>query len=550
MVAAGNLSPVQRRRRALAPVEGPPHDTELVPLLPGMTEAAGETGMIIAAAEQDFLAAVMADLGAADWRSRLRARFTARRGADGVAELYQPMHQHFHLVLLEAACVVPGRPRLDPEKILGSGLVLRRVAEDWEQGPRQGWMQDGPSRRGWLSVSDNADPDPATRREIPTAGHPAIDALIAAHRGGPRLAEEVLPLFVAPPAVCDALGKTVLFGLVPLASSELSEAGPPAPDFAAEAETDGGALRRHLSAYLKARPKGALPQAGNVLSKDWADSSASAAPDASLADADASDAGRMKSFQVLLQQLAMELGAFGEAPPARALMALLSQISLPLERDAEGKVVRSTDAAVFLPRAAAILLEREENPDGVRMPLEWPAIDEATGERLTQAALTCMSARFAQVSPRTGKLDGASRRYAVRAFIRVKQEEGCPPKLCWSDYSENFRILPWYAGDAPPIQVPLPDATDRDLLKNLKPGVTFELPPSLANLLRGNPEDLQKGKGNTGGLTIGWLCSFSIPLITICAFIVLNIFLQLFDLVFRWMLWIKICIPIPKRRGD
>ena len=33
--------------------------------------------------------------------------------------------------------------------------------------------------------------------------------------------------------------------------------------------------------------------------------------------------------------------------------------------------------------------------------------------------------------------------------------------------------------------------------------------------------------------------------ITICAFIVLNIFLGLFDLIFRWMMFIKICIPIP-----
>ena len=37
----------------------------------------------------------------------------------------------------------------------------------------------------------------------------------------------------------------------------------------------------------------------------------------------------------------------------------------------------------------------------------------------------------------------------------------------------------------------------------------------------------------------------SIPIITICAFIVLNIFLSLFDLFFSWMLFIKICLPIP-----
>ena len=49
--------------------------------------------------------------------------------------------------------------------------------------------------------------------------------------------------------------------------------------------------------------------------------------------------------------------------------------------------------------------------------------------------------------------------------------------------------------------------------------------------------------------TLGWICSFSIPIITLCAFIVLSIFLSLFDLIFKWMAFIKICIPFPKK-GD
>ena len=72
------------------------------------------------------------------------------------------------------------------------------------------------------------------------------------------------------------------------------------------------------------------------------------------------------------------------------------------------------------------------------------------------------------------------------------------------------------------------------------------MPPAIANLLGGNMKDLSDGeKLSTEGPQIGWLCSFSIPFITICAFIVLNIFLSLFDIIFRWMMFIKICIPIP-----
>ena len=52
-----------------------------------------------------------------------------------------------------------------------------------------------------------------------------------------------------------------------------------------------------------------------------------------------------------------------------------------------------------------------------------------------------------------------------------------------------------------------------------------------------------------GGIEIGWLCSFSLPIITLCAFIVLNIFISLLDFFLRWMMWIKICIPIPRSKS-
>ena len=100
------------------------------------------------------------------------------------------------------------------------------------------------------------------------------------------------------------------------------------------------------------------------------------------------------------------------------------------------------------------------------------------------------------------------------------------------------------------MQVPLPDPSDREMLKKLVPNIAFTVPASLQNLLAGDPLDLMEGKKPAdSGLKLGWICSFNIPIITICAFIVLNIFLSLFDLFFRWMMFIKICIPFPKKGG-
>jgi hypothetical protein len=109
--------------------------------------------------------------------------------------------------------------------------------------------------------------------------------------------------------------------------------------------------------------------------------------------------------------------------------------------------------------------------------------------------------------------------------------------------------VPWYeSGEAPPTQVALPEITP-NFLKNLKPNVSFIVPESLFNLLNKNsPADFVSGNVSQAGakLALDWICSFNIPIITICAFIVLNIFLQLFDIIFHWMLFINICLPFPK----
>jgi hypothetical protein len=79
------------------------------------------------------------------------------------------------------------------------------------------------------------------------------------------------------------------------------------------------------------------------------------------------------------------------------------------------------------------------------------------------------------------------------------------------------------------------------------------MPESLFNVLQANTvKGLTEGNGSQGGpgIGLGWICSFSIPIITFCAFIVLNIFLSLFDVIFRWLLFIKICLPVPAPASD
>jgi hypothetical protein len=58
------------------------------------------------------------------------------------------------------------------------------------------------------------------------------------------------------------------------------------------------------------------------------------------------------------------------------------------------------------------------------------------------------------------------------------------------------------------------------------------------------------GPCNDGGsVSIGMICSISIPIITICALIILMIMISLLDLIFRWLPFFILCFPVPKFKG-
>jgi hypothetical protein len=53
----------------------------------------------------------------------------------------------------------------------------------------------------------------------------------------------------------------------------------------------------------------------------------------------------------------------------------------------------------------------------------------------------------------------------------------------------------------------------------------------------------------TGAVSFGTICSLSIPIITICALILLIIIVTLLDLVFHWLPFFILCFPIPGLKG-
>jgi len=136
-------------------------------------------------------------------------------------------------------------------------------------------------------------------------------------------------------------------------------------------------------------------------------------------------------------------------------------------------------------------------------------------------------------------------------IVRLVYERGiCDPII--SSPSAFFTFAKIFDTDAPArkIRIEMPGIGLKDLRKH-KRGVAFQLPPDLNNLLnRVNPGMLKGGGLADAGAPLGiaMICTFSIPIITICALIVLFIFLILLNIIFWWLPFIRICFPIPESK--
>ena len=432
--------------------------------LRGLSTPGADSGpTLLKRTDQEFLQAVLDELSAEDGLAGIASSVATIPAGEPVLKLFQPVHRTFNLAALEIYCDVFGEPRLDPRRIESAGLVVRRVYVDpqartsplsrrlsaREQKAQQmllsqgselygrglpalsstmtlavreqttapvglidagaeqleGWMKSGQALQGWLPLAPaqlDQDPDPTRRRPTLRAGLPLIDVMLSA-TGQVPLAEDVAPLFVAPPEVCRATGKTVLYGLIPVISSEMSEVPetmPPFPD---------DAVIAHLSGYLLPGTPPPLPRAKQVIG------------------ADAADAADMAPFVTMLRQVAIELDAFGVTPAATALYAELNQVLLPFtpdtlnttagsnsdvaailnmgsEAQVSGVKVFQARAGDYLRSLSPILLERQKQQS--LMPDAWPEIGQDQGQRLLAAIKAAMTTRLAVVAPR-----GALRRY-------------------------------------------------------------------------------------------------------------------------------------------
>lgn len=515
--------------------------------------------VIVECLDDDFLPALLTELGRGEPATVVSSRRPAAgkqkkdRGAAPL-RLFQPVHRVFNVALVEAHCENFGEPRLNPARIESAGMVVRRVVTS-ENGRRveQAWLSADHKRGKWADllgkVQQERDPDPEHRRALRFTGDAEVDAELS--RVALEPAENFVTLFPAEPALVAKLERTLLFGVVPVTSSARSSETP------AKDEPDPTQWAAHLCRFLRQSNSDAAISFPNQTITPDAINVTLALPDTDAAPVvitAAENRGAVR-FVMLLRQLVQEFRLVRPPTPKAAdeVIGILNELKLEFASDdpvAAGGYLRQAGAVLFGDDAGADFFSNGKLPGSIAAPLAWPAFSDTYADRLRDALMRLADiVRTTTVAPAgsAGRFDESGARYFVQAFIRVTCGDACPPRLVWSPPSEEFEIAEWFApGPVAPPVIALPDPFDKDFLNSAKPGVTFAVPASLANFLNQDPKKILKGEaGKGGGFSIGFLCGFNIPIITICAFIVLNIILSLLNLIFQWIPFVKICIPLP-----
>lgn len=159
-------------------------------------------------------------------------------------------------------------------------------------------------------------------------------------------------------------------------------------------------------------------------------------------------------------------------------------------------------------------------------------------------------------------------------FIRcVFESPECGPfqPAIVSESTEAFQLASFFDPDAPgrPVNIPMPLDISPAGLRKFNKNARFMVSDMLCGRFKGTrkttlgdlvlsvlpwpfhkdlPEPGQTSCSK-GGLGFGMICSLSIPIVTICAFILLIIMVILFDLFFRWLPYLFLCLPIPGLKG-
>lgn len=448
---------------------------------------------------------------------------------EAVPKLYHPAHGRFYLVAASLVCRLPGLPdhKVDTARGESVGCVLRRVRDDQEEA----WIPASEPGKGvWKPVdADESQPD--------WYAHLAPG-------------EELRPMF---PVMFRRDGKPrrLWAALIPVASRETYTV-PQAPPEKPSTDLDSDVLLAEPRARVR-QGLAAIADTNTLIEQGKLDR-ASVAQMLELT---------ARFFLVELAELLVnhlpavlrnDSDLVPEGPQRKlrlALDELFSQLmSTWNERDRiNGESPDKQPSTQIVLDSLLALAAPRVDPD---TELRRPGIELL--DKQIVAALRAAKADPPPVDaelPRFEDPDDKETRYVLRCVFRPHTCGPERPDLV-SSASERFAMASFFDADAParPIRISLPIDTSVLGLRKSPRNVAFILSSTLRKQMSriGKFKDLIEGKlDNEKSFDLGEICSLSIPIITICALIVLFIFLAILHYIFWWLPFIKLCFPIPRR---
>jgi len=215
------------------------------------------------------------------------------------------------------------------------------------------------------------------------------------------------------------------------------------------------------------------------------------------------------------------------------------------------------------------LLNVEDGSDG-EPDISHDQVDAITQLVREAIPLTSMSSA-PDVTP--ASLTKADRRDGWFVIRCVYETPNCGPfqSPIVSEATVPFKMASFFDPDAPgrPITIPMPLDISPAGLRKFNKNASFMISDMLCGKLKGmrkntlgdlvlsvlpwpfhkdlpDPGEAVCSKGGTG---FGMICSFSIPIVTICAMILMIIMVTLFDIFFRWLPYLFLCLPVPGLKG-
>lgn len=442
--------------------------------------------------------------------------------APSMLKLYQPAHGHFYMVTSSLVCRKPGLPdhTVDVTNTEKVSFVLRRLNTDATgKVTEYGWRTDG---SGWGALTDSL-----TLLE----------------------GEERLPMFPLPfqSEKPENQPRRLYAGFVPVSSSEAAKASAalspvvttptedPRPDDVRQRVIDPFvSLKASLTDY--GEPTRTLDREADVaatlfLLLDLADLIQSLAPNVWSAIQSGAGAGLTGADKILYDNLTNYYIAItytdGSTSGAPWRTALLSAWN---------------DRTALYAGTSTLRYNARQNP----MPAESTGLEKWLKDIYTGTPLPTYSVDALPVP----KLDlfNLQDRYILRC---VYERPKCArDTVLVSPESVPFQLASFFDPDAPsrPIRISLPMDTSIGGLRKFRKNVAFLMSPKLREQMeRITADTLREGKlGGGAPFDIGHICSLSIPIITLCAFILLFIIVIVLNIVFWWLPFFKICFPIKK----